>query len=45
MAHTSARVDGTTLVAAADTAEPITVGTPAWFAWLADATSFTSTLR
>ncbi|MDQ5854373.1 MAG: hypothetical protein M3380_20345, partial [Chloroflexota bacterium] len=43
MAHTRARVDGATLVAAGDAAGPITVGTPAWFAWLEDATSFTYT--
>ncbi len=46
MAHTRARVDGATLVAApefplAGTAGPITVGTPAWFAWLEEATAFT----
>ena len=34
MGHTRARVDGATLVAAADAAGPIPVGTPAWFAWL-----------
>ena len=43
MGDTSARVDGTTLVTAGDEAGPITVGTPAWFAWLADATAFTFT--
>src|SRR5919206_322436 len=43
MAHTTARVEGTTLVAAAIEAGPITVGTPAWFAWLEDATAFTFT--
>ncbi|MCX6048219.1 MAG: hypothetical protein NT075_24220, partial [Chloroflexi bacterium] len=43
MGHTSARVDGATLMAATNVAGPVTVGTPAWFAWLADATSFTFT--
>jgi LuxR family maltose regulon positive regulatory protein len=43
MAHTRARVDGATLVTAAATAGPITVGTPAWFAWLEEATAFTFT--
>ncbi|MDQ5854419.1 MAG: LuxR family transcriptional regulator, partial [Chloroflexota bacterium] len=43
MGHTRARVDGATLVAAADDAGPITVGTPAWFAWLETATAFTFT--
>ena len=41
MGHTRARVEGATLVAAADAAGPITVGTPAWFAWLEEATAFT----
>jgi LuxR family maltose regulon positive regulatory protein len=48
MARTSARVEGATLVAApgfplAGTASTITVDTPAWFAWLEDATAFTFT--
>ena len=43
MAHTRARVEGATLVAAGDAAGPIPVGTPAWFAWLEDATTFTFT--
>ena len=43
MAHTRARIDGATLVAAADAGGPIRVGTPAWFAWLEDATAFTFT--
>ena len=43
MGHTRARVHGATLVAAADAAGPITVDTPAWFAWLEDATAFTFT--
>ena len=43
MGHRRVRVDGATLVAAADDASPITVGTPAWFAWLEDATAFTFT--
>ena len=41
MGHTRARVDGATLVVAGNDAGPITVGTPAWFAWLEDATAFT----
>ena len=41
MGHTRARVDGAMLVAAANDAAPILVGTPAWFAWLEDATAFT----
>jgi LuxR family transcriptional regulator, maltose regulon positive regulatory protein len=46
MARTSARVEGTTLVAAPGVpltanAPTITVGTPAWSAWLEEATSFT----
>jgi LuxR family maltose regulon positive regulatory protein len=40
MAHTTPRVAGPTLVLAANDAGPITVGTPAWFAWLESATSF-----
>src|SRR6478672_7535275 len=48
MARTSARVDGTTLVAAPGFplgahAPTITVGTPSWFAWLQEATAFTFT--
>src|SRR4051794_16697769 len=43
MARTSARVKSATLVAAADDASTITVGTPAWFAWLEDATAFVFT--
>ena len=43
MGHTRARVDGATLVVAGNDAGPITVGTPAWFAWLEDATAFTFT--
>ena len=43
MGHTRARVDGATLAAAANDAAPILVGTPAWFAWLEDATAFTFT--
>src|SRR5919202_900773 len=43
MARTSARVDGATLVTPADDAASITVGTPAWFAWLDQATTFTFT--
>src|ERR687894_2515514 len=43
MGHARARVEGATLVAAADDAGPITVGTPAWFTWLEDATTFTFT--
>ncbi|HEY0604095.1 MAG TPA: LuxR C-terminal-related transcriptional regulator [Herpetosiphonaceae bacterium] len=43
MGHTRARVDGATLVAAGDVVGPITVGTPAWFTWLEEATAFTFT--
>jgi LuxR family maltose regulon positive regulatory protein len=43
MAHTRARVDGATLVDPGDEAGPITVDTPAWFAWLEEATAFTFT--
>src|SRR5689334_11979629 len=43
MAHTRARVDGATLVAAGETAGPITVGSAAWFSWLEEATAFTFT--
>ena len=43
MARTRARIDGATLVTAGDAGGPITVGTPAWFAWLEDATTFTFT--
>ncbi len=40
MARTTARVDGSTLVIAANDTNPITVGTDAWFAWLETATAF-----
>ena len=40
MARITPRVDGTTLVLAANGDSPITVGTPAWFVWLESATSF-----
>src|SRR5262245_52692323 len=40
MARTTARVDGATLVLPASDASPITVDTPAWFAWLEHATTF-----
>ena len=43
MARTTARVDGATLVASANDASPITVDTPAWFAWLEHATTFAFT--
>ena len=40
MARTTARVDGATLVLPEREASPITVNTPAWFAWLEHATTF-----
>src|SRR5262249_25582909 len=40
MAHTTPRVEGTTLVDRTDAAQAIPVGTPAWYAWLAGATTF-----
>ena len=43
MARTTARVDGSTLVIAANDPNPITVGTDAWFAWLETATAFVFT--
>lgn len=43
MARTTARVDGTTLLIASDDADPITVGTDAWFAWLETGTAFVFT--
>ena len=43
MARTTARVDGMTLVIAANDTNPITVGSDAWFAWLETATAFVFT--
>src|SRR5215217_2615996 len=43
MARTTAQVDGATLVLAAHDASPIIVDTPAWFAWLEQATTFAFT--
>ena len=40
MARTTPRVAGATLVARADDARAIAVGTPAWYAWLEGATTF-----
>ena len=40
MARTTARVDDSMLVIAANDPNPITVGTDAWFAWLETATAF-----
>src|ERR1044071_300790 len=40
MTRTTARVDGATLVIAAHDVSPITLDTPAWFAWLEHATTF-----
>jgi class 3 adenylate cyclase len=40
MARTTPRVAGATLVARADGARAIAVGTPAWYAWLEEATTF-----
>ena len=41
MARTTPRVEDATLVAASRVAEPIVVGTPAWYAWLEQATTVT----
>src|SRR3954469_6890811 len=43
MARTTAQVDGVTSVLATHNASPITVDTPAWFAWLEHATTFAFT--
>jgi len=43
MARTTPQVDGATLVLPESDASPITVDTPAWFAWLEQATSFAFT--
>jgi LuxR family maltose regulon positive regulatory protein len=43
MARTTALVDGATLVFPEREASPITVNTPAWFAWLEHATTFAFT--
>src|SRR5262245_4492159 len=43
MARTTARVDGATLVLPERDASPITLDTPAWFAWLEHATTFAFT--
>ena len=43
MARTTALVDGAKLVFPEREASPITVNTPAWFAWLEQATTFTFT--
>ena len=40
MARTTALVDGTTLVLPERDANPISLDTPAWFAWLEHATTF-----
>jgi LuxR family maltose regulon positive regulatory protein len=40
MARTTARVEQETLISTAPAAGSITVGTPAWFAWLESATTF-----
>jgi hypothetical protein len=40
MTCTTPRVEDATLVDLADPAQPIAVGTPAWYAWLAQATTF-----
>jgi LuxR family transcriptional regulator, maltose regulon positive regulatory protein len=40
MARATPQVQGTTLVNPADTTQAISVGTPAWYAWLERATSF-----
>jgi hypothetical protein len=43
MARTNAVVDGATLVLPGHDARPITVDTPAWFAWLEHAMTFAFT--
>src|SRR4051794_28049808 len=43
MARTTALLDGATLVLPGHDASPITVDTPAWFAWLEQATTFAFT--
>jgi LuxR family maltose regulon positive regulatory protein len=43
MARTTALVDGATLMLPESDASPITVDTPAWFAWLEHATTFAFT--
>jgi len=40
MTRTTPRVEDATLVDLTDPAQPIAVGTPAWYAWLAQATTF-----
>src|SRR4051812_33346091 len=40
MARKTARVEQDTLVSGLDAGVPLTVGTPAWFAWLERATTF-----
>src|SRR4051812_19434876 len=40
MTRTTPQVAGATLIARADDARAIAVGTPAWFAWLEGATTF-----
>src|SRR5262245_19517739 len=40
MARTTARVDGATLVLPESDVSPIPLDTPAWFAWLEQATTF-----
>ena len=40
MARTTARVEQETLISPTPAAGSITVGTPAWFAWLESATTF-----
>src|SRR5215218_9028474 len=43
MARATAQVDGATLIIPEHDASPITVDTPAWFAWLEQTTTFTFT--
>jgi hypothetical protein len=40
MARTTAQLDGATLILPERDASPITLDTPAWFAWLEHATTF-----
>jgi hypothetical protein len=43
MARTTAPLDGATLILPADDASAIPLDTPAWFAWLEQATTFAFT--
>jgi hypothetical protein len=43
VAHSTPRVDGTVLVDLAVVASSIAIGSPAWYAWLEEATTFAFT--